>query len=132
VKGLWDQISEICRSTFSPLSSIQDTILNCIYAHRSYWRNLCLQERYSLVEVNNINPQPNLHNVPHDSFIGGAPLPEKFETRDCYPVQSETFKREVAEKLQKLKIFTNLTCPANRVSYVYDEAMMAHKNAFEE
>lgn len=112
-------------------SSIQDTILNCIYAHRDYWHNLCLQERYSIVELNNVNPQPNLHKVPHDSFIGGDPLPERFATRDCYPVQSETFKQEVAEKLSKLKFFTNLTFPVNRVCYVYDEAMLKHKNIFE-
>jgi histone deacetylase 6 len=105
--------------------------MNCIYALRDYWHNLCLQERYSIVELNNVNPQPNLHKVPYDSFIGGDPLPEKFATRDCYPVQSETFKREVAEKLGKLKFFTNLTFPVNRVCYVYDEAMLKHKNTFE-
>ena len=106
--------------------------MNCIYAHRDHWRNLCLNERYNLVELNNINPQPNLHKDPHDTFIGGEPLPEKFATRDCYPIQSEIFKREIAEKLEKLKMFTDLTFAENRVCFVYDEAMMKHKNTYEE
>lgn len=113
------------------LFSIQDTILNCIYAHRPYWRNLCLQDVYNIEELNNVNPQSNLHKVPHNSFIGGAPLPERFATRDCYPVQSETFKREVAEKLNKLKFFTNLTFPCNRVCFVYDDVMLQHQNIHE-
>lgn len=116
---------------FHLLSSIQDTIMNCIYAQRVHWRNLCLQDVYNIEELNNVNPQPNLHKVPQDSFIGGAPLPLKFATRDCYPIQSEIFKREVAEKLQKLKFFTSLTFPANRVCYVYDDVMLQHENLHE-
>ncbi|CRK86274.1 CLUMA_CG000164, isoform C, partial [Clunio marinus] len=114
-----------------PSVSIQETILNCIYVHRSHWRNLCLQNVYNIEELNNINPQPNLHKVPHESFIGGPSNPIKFETRNCYPIQSETFKKEVAEKLEKLKFFTNLTFPTNRVCFVYDELMMKHENIHE-
>lgn len=105
--------------------------MNCIYAQRVHWRNLCLQDVYNIEELNNVNPQPNLYKVPQDSFIGGAPLPLKFATRDCYPIQSEIFKREVAEKLQKLKFFTSLTFPANRVCYVYDDVMLQHENLHE-
>lgn len=102
--------------------------MNCIYAHRDHWRNLCLQDVYNMEELNNVNPQPNLHKVPFDSFIGGAPRPERFDTRDCYPIQSETFKRRVAERLTKLQLFTDLTFPANRVCYVYDDVMLKHQN----
>ena len=105
--------------------------MNCIYAQRPHWRNLCLQDVYNIVELNNVNPQPNLHKVPQDSFIGGDPLPDKFATRDCYPVQSGTFKNQVAEKLNKLKFFTNLTFPVNRVCFVYDDAMLKHENIHE-
>jgi histone deacetylase 6 len=116
--------------TFSH-SSIQDTILNCIYMHRHYWKNLCLQQVYNIEELNNVNPQSNLHQIPHDSFIGGDPLPERFLTRNCYPVQNEAFKNRVAARLLQLKLSTNLTFPVNRVCYVYDEIMMQHKNNFE-
>lgn len=102
--------------------------MNCIHAHRPYWRNLCLQDVYNIEELNNVNPQKNLHKVPNDSFIGGAPVPAKFETRNCYPVQSETTRRIIAERLSKLKFFTNLSFPSNRVCFVYDDVMLQHEN----
>jgi histone deacetylase 6 len=30
----------------APSDSIQETILNCIFAHKKYWKNLQLQESY--------------------------------------------------------------------------------------
>lgn len=114
-------------STFS----IQETILNCIYIHRQYWNNLCLQDVYNVEELNNINPQSNLHQVPNDSFIGSDPPPIKFKTRDCYPIQNEAFRNKVSERLMQLRFFTNLTFPVNRVCYVYDEIMMQHINKFD-
>lgn len=78
-----------------------------------------------------MNPQSNLHQVPHDSFIGGEPLPERFLTRNCYPAQNEAFKKSVADRLMKLKFFTDLSVPPNRVCYVYDDIMLQHKNNFE-
>ncbi|KAL7039894.1 hypothetical protein ACKWTF_000165 [Chironomus riparius] len=115
----------------APCESIQDTILNCIYSHRQYWKNLCLQDIYNIEELNNVNPQSNLHHVPHDSFIGGDPVPERFLTRNCYPVQNEAFRKNVAGRLMKLRFFTNLSFPVNRVCYVYDDVMLQHKNNFE-
>lgn len=112
-------------------SSIQDTILNCIYAHRAHWKALCLQNVYNIEHLNNVNPQSNLHKVPFNSFIGGPPPQEKFATRNCYPIQSEIFKQQVADRLSKLKFFTNLSYPANRVCYVYDDVMLQHENIHE-
>jgi histone deacetylase 6 len=107
--------------------------MDVIYAHRKYWKNLQLQETYSIEELNNVNPQPNLHKIPFDSFIGGDPLPERFETRNCYPVQSDETKKRLADELMSLKFFTKLEFPIDsRVCYVYDEAMMEHKNIYEE
>lgn len=125
------KIFESLNNNFIILCSIQESILNCIYVHHQYWNNLCLQDVYSIEELNNVNPQSNLHKIPQANFIGGPPRPERFATRDCYPVQSEAFTRNVAERLQKLKFLTNLTFPANRVCYVYDEQMTEHKNSYE-
>lgn len=47
----------------SPSPEICETILNCIYTHRSYWKCLNIQDTYSLEELNNKNPQPDLHKV---------------------------------------------------------------------
>ena len=89
-----------------------------------------MQDAYDQEELNNINPQSNLHKVVHN-FIGGPPLPEKFKTRDCYPIQSEDFKKRVHDRLTELKFFTKLTYPVNRVCYVYDDNLLQHENLFE-
>lgn len=81
-------------------------------------------------ELNNLQPQSNFHKIVK-SFIGGPERPEKFETRNCYPVQSTAFKRAVHERLLALKFFTKLKFPANKVCYVYDEALLEHQNLYE-
>lgn len=86
-----------------PSDSIQESILNCINSHRPYWKCLQIQKTYTLEELNNVNPQPNLHKV-IQTFKGGAPLSERFETRDFYPVQSETQLRAINSKLLELKL----------------------------
>lgn len=115
-----------------PCESIQDSILNCIYTHRPYWKSLQIQRLYNMAEVNNVNPQPELHKV-IQKFIGAdEPRPEKFETRNCYPVQDNETLRRIAERLQQLKITTDLKHAPHRVCYVYDTQMTEHKNNFEE
>lgn len=90
-----------------------------------------MQDVYNIEELNNINPQSNLYKVPHDSFIGSDPPPLKFQTRDCYPIQNDSFRQRVSERLMQLRFFTDLTFPVNRVCFVYDEIMMQHKNKFD-
>lgn len=90
-----------------------------------------MHKTYGLEELNNIQPQSDLHKVV-EKFIGGEPKPERFETRDCYPLQSNKQLAEIAERLQKLKISTNLSFAPKRVCYVYDVQMTEHRNLFEE
>jgi histone deacetylase 6 len=113
-----------------PSDSIQATIMNCIYAHRMYWKSLQLQELYDLEEFNNLNPQPNLHKV-EQVFKGSFEVPERYETRDAYPVQSQAEKVRIAARLNHLKLVTDLTFPTNRSCYVYDDFMLQHQNLFE-
>lgn len=86
-----------------PCDSIQETIFNCITAHRPYWKSLHLQNVYNLQELNNVTPQPDLHKVV-SVFKGGPPLPERFATRNCYPLQSDEFLRRVDDRLNQLRI----------------------------
>lgn len=109
------------------LFSIQETILNCIYAHRPYWKCLQINDTYSLEELNNVTPQPELHQIVQ-IFKGGDPIPDRFPTRNFYPVNSESKIAEIAERLAKLKMATKLSFPSIRVGYVYDELMLQHKN----
>lgn len=66
------------------------------------------------------------------TFHGGPPRPDRFATRNCYPLQSAETQRNIQERLDHLKITTNLTFPNNRVCYVYDEIMTKHENLFDE
>lgn len=115
-----------------PCKSLQDSILNCIHAHRPYWNSLQIHASYNLKDLNNVNPQPDLHKVVQ-KFIGSdAPKPETFPTRNCYPVQNEKTLNAIADRLRKLRITTHLGTALNRVCYVYDTQMAEHRNEYEE
>lgn len=114
-----------------PNDSIQETILNCIHAHRPHWNSLQVHATYNLEDVNNLNPQPDLHQVTQ-KFIGGDPKPAKYPTRNCYPLQSEKTLNTIANRLRKLRMLTKLDSAANRVCYVYDAKMAKHRNEYEE
>uniref|UniRef100_A0A1L8DWX0 Protein deacetylase HDAC6 n=1 Tax=Nyssomyia neivai TaxID=330878 RepID=A0A1L8DWX0_9DIPT len=113
-----------------PCDSVQETILNCISVQRKYWKSLQIHRTYGLEEVNNINPQRELHQVT-TVFKGSTERPEKFDTRNCYPIQDQECVRRNDERLQRLELSTNLRVAPKRVCFVYDEAMAEHKNDFE-
>ena len=105
--------------------------MNCIYTHRNYWKCLQVHKTYEVEELNS-NTAEDLHVV-EQKFIGSAePTPERFETRNCYPVQNTERLTEIAIRLQQLRITTNLSAAPNRVCYVYDSQMAEHRNLFEE
>ncbi|XP_055712134.1 histone deacetylase 6 isoform X2 [Phlebotomus papatasi] len=114
----------------APCESVQETILNCISVQRPFWKCLQVHRTYGLEEVNNINPPRELHQVV-SVFKGITERPERFDTRNCYPVQNEERIRTVNERLQRLEMSTNLRVAPNRVCLVYDEAMAEHRNVFE-
>ncbi|XP_058974555.1 histone deacetylase 6-like isoform X2 [Musca domestica] len=114
-----------------PCPSIQESIFNCIYAHRPYWKCLQAQGTYTMEDINNVNPQNNLHKVSR-LFVGGSPLPERFPTRDTAPkIPLDVIERN-AQRLKRLKAETKLFSPKVRVCYVYDELMLQHANTYEE
>lgn len=116
-----------------PCDSIQQTILNCIHAHRPFWKNLQLNDTYGLEELNNVNPQPNFHQV-FQVYVCPAQQsgPGRFETRNCYPVQSTQEKDTIEHRLAMLQITTRLNFAPTRVCYVYDELLLEHKNLHED
>lgn len=92
-----------------PSPEICETILNCIYVHRPYWKCLNVQDTYTLEELNNKNPQPDLHKVVQ--VYKGKFIPkEKYPTRNTCPVVTEDRKKYVNERLDFLencKYFNN-------------------------
>lgn len=119
-----------CRTSYS--YSVQESILNCIQSHKAYWSCLRVHKEYNLNDLNNVNPQPDLHKV-IKKFIGAdEPLPERFPTRNCYPLQDHQELAQLSERLRKLRFATNLSFAAQRVCYVYDAQMTEHRNNYEE
>ncbi|KAJ8683629.1 hypothetical protein QAD02_019421 [Eretmocerus hayati] len=118
------------QSLHPPCQSIQETILNVIYAHRPYWKCYGYQDSYN---VNNTNSDDlKERHLPQVFFNGPDTLSSVFETRNCYPVQSYEELREIDRKLDNLIQITNLKKAANRVCIVYDERMLKHYNVVDE
>uniref|UniRef100_A0A182QX80 UBP-type domain-containing protein n=1 Tax=Anopheles farauti TaxID=69004 RepID=A0A182QX80_9DIPT len=129
---LGDPCPRLVEKLEPPCESMQNTILNCIHSHRSYWKCLQFYELYNLEDYNNTNPQDNFHQVVV-SYVPPEPpaQPGCYETRNCYPVQSDAERARIHERLQRLQLLTDLSFPATRVCYVYDELMLEHRNSHE-
>lgn len=105
--------------------------MNCIYTHRGYWKCLQVHKTYDRREISDKN-QFDLHKVVQKFIGSNEPIPDRFETRNCYPIQSTDQLNKIAERLCQLKITTNLKSAPNRLCFVYDTQMTEHRNLFEE
>lgn len=111
-----------------PCSSIRNTILNVIYSHRPYWRCYEYQDTYSLHSDPPSNHEDNERHLPLVTFTGNEIKPTIYETRNCYPIQSETTLNDIHNRLLILKQSTNLSKAPYQVCLVYDERMLDHCN----
>lgn len=108
---LGDPCPLLVEPVLPPCDSMVETILNCIHSHRSYWKCLQTNSTYDLEDLNNINPQPDMHKVVQ-MYKWTEPTPERFPTREWYPMQTDDIKQIVAERLTKLQI-----CMLHRMQY---------------
>ncbi|XP_040173259.1 histone deacetylase 6 isoform X2 [Anopheles arabiensis] len=129
---LGDPAPRLTEALQPPSESMQASILNCIYSHRKYWKCLQLYELYDLEDYNNTNPQDNFHKV-IKCYVPPEPpaQPGRYETRNCYPVQSADERARIQDRLARLHLATDLSFPPDRVCYVYDELMLEHRNSAE-
>uniref|UniRef100_A0A182R9J4 Protein deacetylase HDAC6 n=1 Tax=Anopheles funestus TaxID=62324 RepID=A0A182R9J4_ANOFN len=129
---LGDPCPRLVEKLQPPSESMQASILNCIYSHRKHWKCLQFYELYDLEDYNNTNPQDNFHKVIKHYIPPEPPAqPGLYETRNCYPVQSDGERTRIREHLQRLRFNTDLTVPPSRVCFVYDELMLEHQNSQE-
>ncbi|XP_039760371.1 histone deacetylase 6 isoform X1 [Pararge aegeria] len=115
-----------------PSDSIRETILNCIYAHKNHWRCYQFQPKYSVdtTVANVCDGEKEKHTVTV-LWEGDELRSDVFATRDCYPVQSDETIRLFEEKLDHLSLVTDLKLAQHPVCYIFDEAMLKHKNICE-
>ncbi|XP_015110573.1 histone deacetylase 6 [Diachasma alloeum] len=118
-------------STLAPPSpTITETILNVIYTHKPYWGCYQYQDTYS---VNSGSGSDDIvKHLPKVVYEGDETKPEFYQTRDCYPVQSETQLNEIHNRLVLLKQMTSLSRAPHRVCLVYDDRMLRHFNYAED
>ncbi|XP_052741818.1 histone deacetylase 6 isoform X1 [Bicyclus anynana] len=115
-----------------PTDSIRETILNCIYAHKKHWRCFNYQLTYSVdTSVLNVCDALKQKHTVTVRWEGDETRADYYETRDCYPMQDNETKRRINEKLDHLSIMTDLTLAQHPVCYIYDEAMLKHRNICE-
>ncbi|KAJ0182290.1 hypothetical protein K1T71_001659 [Dendrolimus kikuchii] len=114
-----------------PSESIKETILNCIYSHRKHWNCYPNQQTYTTSgppNVCDVNKEKHIVKVQWD---GDETRPEVFATRDCYPLQDDGTKAKITQRLNHLRLVTDLSIPQHAVCYVYDQEMLKHKNIVE-
>ncbi|XP_053610806.1 histone deacetylase 6 isoform X1 [Plodia interpunctella] len=122
----------VLQTIAEPSDEIRESILNCIYVHKPYWKCYNYQQTYSVD-----NSVPNVCDGKKEKHVvtlrweGDETRPETFATRDCYPLQDDQTKKEIARRLNHLRIVTELRSPLHSVGYIYDEAMLKHKNICE-
>ncbi|XP_034834916.1 histone deacetylase 6 isoform X3 [Maniola hyperantus] len=115
-----------------PTDSIRESILNCIYAHKKHWRCYNYQPTYSTdTTVVNVCDRDKQKHTVSVKWEGDETRPERFATRDCYPLQNDATKLRIKEKLDHLSIVTDLTLAQHPVCYVFDHAMLKHRNICE-
>ncbi|XP_012219597.1 histone deacetylase 6 isoform X2 [Linepithema humile] len=109
-----------------PSSSIRDTILNVIYAHRPYWKCYQYQDTHSVNSVTHNKEEIANRHVIIVTYKGSEVKPDKYDTRNCYPVQSTEVFDAMDKKLNDLILFTNLRKAPHKVCIVYDDKMQKH------
>ncbi|KPI95125.1 Histone deacetylase 6, partial [Papilio xuthus] len=117
--------------TGEPSDSIRESILNCIYVQKPYWRCFKYQPTYHVGNVLDISGEEKQKHIVVHKWEGDETRPDKFATRDCYPIQDAETKRKNEDRLNHLRIVTDLSLPLHAVCYIYDEAMLKHKNICE-
>ncbi|XP_054266822.1 histone deacetylase 6-like isoform X1 [Macrosteles quadrilineatus] len=107
-----------------PSNSVQDSILNCVYSHRAYWRCFQWQASYCARDRGESETQ----HWPQVVWKYTGVRTDVYPTRNTCPVQSQAFKDEINNKLDRLLAETKLLKTKHNVCFVYDPLMMEHKN----
>lgn len=121
-----------------PSVELRKALLNCIFVHRPYWRCLQLQQTYvpGEIDMTTLESEPKennnkkLHRVMR-IWMGGPPPaegPQRYPTRGTSAQLPAEVVASNAARLRMLRAETQLTVPAIRVCYAYDEQMLQHCN----
>lgn len=108
-----------------PKLSVMDSIRNCIYAHKTFWKCFDYYDVYHMDEDITDNSESLRHMVTVKSVENLETVTE-YPTRNTYIVQTKSHLENVGQKLQKLREITDFTVPNYRTCFVYDDKMLKH------
>ncbi|XP_032588352.1 histone deacetylase 6 isoform X1 [Drosophila mojavensis] len=113
-----------------PSMELRESVLNCIYVHRPYWRCLQLQQTYTPADLESESAATaQLHRVKRIWLGGPPPEPDqRYPTRGTSAQLPEDVVARNAARLSVLRAETQLSVPAIRVCYAYDAQMLQHFN----
>ncbi|XP_064091423.1 uncharacterized protein LOC135205071 isoform X2 [Macrobrachium nipponense] len=124
---LYDPCPMLMDPLGKPSQSIQESILNLIYAQRPYWKCFQYQSSFSVNEEVAISK-----HVPSVTYRGNESISVTYPTRSIYPFHSAIKLEEIAIRLKTLKGKENIQhLPSHKLCLVYDEEMSKHKNTLE-
>lgn len=84
---------------------VRETILNSIYVHKPYWRCYNYQPTYRCRQsIPNVCDDEKQKHTVSVKWEGDETRPDRYATRDCYPLQDNEVKRKISEKLDHLRI----------------------------
>lgn len=89
-------------------NSMCESLLNLIYVQRPYWK--CFQYQGSFSVHEKTNGDTGERHIPTLSYLGNATKPLKYDTRNCYPVQSQEAKEKIGLQLARLKQGLRFCC----------------------
>lgn len=116
-------------------TSLIESVLDVIWAQRPFWKCLQLQGKFSRHEKEGDDDQEQFgqRHLPFLEYKGKMALidkPEKYPTRNCYPVQSDETKQNLKLEIEKLIQNTDLSVKFDRefrTCIAFDEGMTKHK-----
>ncbi|XP_068213599.1 uncharacterized protein HDAC6 isoform X1 [Palaemon carinicauda] len=130
-KTLAALLHDPCPMLMDPLSqpsqSIQESILNLIYAQRPYWKCFQYQGSFSTSEE---FAMPK--HMPSATFKGPESKGVPFPITSFYPFHSPSKLGEISSRLKELKEKEHIKdLPSHKLCLVYDEEMSKHRNTSE-
>lgn len=121
LRALLGDPSPALTTIIEPKASLLDSIKNCIYAHKTYWKCFDYYDIYN----NNDDDATKNHVVVVKSVEVEQDVTE-YPTRNTYIVQTRSHLQNVRHKLEKLRKVSDLIVPKCRTCFVYDDKMLKH------
>lgn len=106
-------------------NELVSTILDVIWSLKPYWYSLRMQKDYNPMKSPSKKVHiPDIKSVPEKS----SQVPDKYPTRDDYPVHSEEVYDKFEKEVIKISQMSKMAIPEKRTCIIYHHSMNEHVN----